>query len=78
MVGEDSPSQMSRQVDRAHVSRAVRRLFHSGQSTVALVWEALKMEEAGLWDLYLLNRGNRFSLEHLWPELRTLITATVR
>jgi proline iminopeptidase len=46
--------------------------FHGGLSTGALIWAALRTHEATLWDLYLFGRGNRFSLDHLWPQIRGL------
>lgn len=54
--------------------RWVERLggsFAGDLSTGALIWNALRTDEAGLWDLVLFGRGNRFSLESLWPEYRT-------
>ncbi|ACL55854.1 alpha/beta fold hydrolase [Methylobacterium nodulans] len=46
--------------------------FHGGLSTGALIWAALRTSEVTLWDLVLFGRGNRFSLDHLWPEMRNL------
>lgn len=42
--------------------------FHADLSTGKLIWAALNTDEANLVDLFLFGRGNRFSLEHLWPE----------
>jgi pimeloyl-ACP methyl ester carboxylesterase len=42
--------------------------FHADLSTGKLMWAALSTDEADLVDLFLFGRGNRFSLEHLWPE----------
>ena len=42
--------------------------FHGDLSTGKLIRAALSTDEANLIDLILFGRGNRFSLEHLWPE----------
>ncbi|KAA2236319.1 alpha/beta fold hydrolase [Salinarimonas soli] len=55
--------------------RSVERFggsLRGGLSTGALIWAALRQPEATLWDLVLFGRGNRFSLDHLWPALRDL------
>ena len=64
-------------VDAMLTSRAwVERFggaFHAGRlSTGALIWAALQESEVGLWDLVQFGRGNRFSLEPLWPEFSRL------
>ncbi len=63
-------------VDEMLVSRRwVERFggsFHADLSTGKLMWAALNTDEADLVDLLLFGRGNRFSLEHLWPEFSTL------
>lgn len=46
--------------------------FHGDLSTGKLIWAALNTHEANLVDLILFGRGNRFSLEHLWPEFSQL------
>lgn len=46
--------------------------FHAGLSTGSLIWAALQTTEASWYDLILFGRGNRFSLEHLWPEFSRL------
>jgi pimeloyl-ACP methyl ester carboxylesterase len=46
--------------------------FHTDLSTGALIWAALRTDEANLMDLVRFGRGNRFSLNHLWPEFREL------
>ncbi len=46
--------------------------FHGSLSTGALLWAALGTDEANLWDLVQFGRGNRASLEWLWPELSQL------
>ena len=46
--------------------------FHTDLSTGKLIWAALNTDEANLVDLILFGRGNRFSLEHLWPEFSQL------
>lgn len=46
--------------------------FHTDLSPSKLIWAALRTEEANLIDLILFGRGNRFSLEHLWPEFSQL------
>ncbi len=46
--------------------------FHGALSTGKLIWAALKTDETNLVDLILFGRGNRFSLEHLWPEFSRL------
>lgn len=46
--------------------------FHGDLSTSKLIWAALNTDEANLVDLILFGRGNRFSLEHLWPEFSQL------
>lgn len=46
--------------------------FHADLSTGKLIWAALNTDEANLVDLILFGRGNRFSLEHLWPEFSQL------
>lgn len=43
-------------------------VFHGGLSTGRLILAALSTDEAGLLDLVRFGRGNRFSLDHLWPE----------
>jgi pimeloyl-ACP methyl ester carboxylesterase len=52
--------------------------FHADLSTGRLVWAALRTDEADLTDLVRFGRGNRFSLEHLWPEFRALDLTGVR
>jgi proline iminopeptidase len=42
--------------------------FHGNLSTGALIWRALGADEVDLCDLWLFGRGNRWSLERLWPE----------
>ncbi|MDC8447468.1 MAG: alpha/beta hydrolase [Nitrospira sp.] len=63
-------------VDEMLVSRRwVERFggsFHADLSTGKLIWAALNTDEANLVDLILFGRGNRFSLEHLWPEFSQL------
>ncbi len=47
--------------------------FHAPDlSTGALIWRALQQSEVGLYDLWLFGRGNRWSLERLWPEFSQL------
>lgn len=46
--------------------------FHADLSTGGLIWAALTRGGGTLRDLYLFGRGNSFSLEALWPELRGL------
>ncbi|MGE3977334.1 MAG: alpha/beta fold hydrolase, partial [Nitrospira sp.] len=46
--------------------------FHADLSTGKLIWAALNTDEANVIDLILFGRGNRFSLEHLWPEFSQL------
>ena len=46
--------------------------FHADLSTGKLIWAALNTNEANVVDLILFGRGNRFSLEHLWPEFSQL------
>lgn len=46
--------------------------FHADLSTGTLIWVAIKTDEANLIDLILFGRGNRFSLEQLWPEFSKL------
>ena len=46
--------------------------FHAGLSTGRLVWTAWQTDEANLIDLIKFGRGNRFSLDQLWDEFRTL------
>lgn len=46
--------------------------FHTNLSTGKLIWAALNTDEANVIDLILFGRGNRFSLEHLWPEFSRL------
>ncbi|QYU66804.1 alpha/beta fold hydrolase [Leptolyngbya sp. 15MV] len=47
--------------------------FHAPDlSTGALIWRALQQSEVGLYDLWLFGRGNRWSLDLLWPEFRQL------
>lgn len=46
--------------------------FHADLSTGKLIWAALNTDEANLVDLILFGQGNRFSLEHLWPEFSHL------
>jgi pimeloyl-ACP methyl ester carboxylesterase len=46
--------------------------FHADLSTGSLVWAALGEPEANVWDLVLFGRGNRYSLERLWPEFSSL------
>ena len=43
--------------------------FSGDLSTGRLILAALSTEEANLVDLVRFGQGNRFSLEHLWPEL---------
>lgn len=50
--------------------------FHHTLSTGKLVWAALNTDEANLFDLILFGRGNRFSLEYLWPEFSQLDLTT--
>lgn len=63
-------------VDEMLVSRRwVERFggsFHADLSTGKLIWAALNTDEANLIDLILFGQGNRFSLEHLWPEFSQL------
>lgn len=62
-------------VDEMLVSRKwVERFggsFAGELTTGSLIWAALGTDEAGVWDLVLFGRGNRFSLELLWPEFST-------
>jgi pimeloyl-ACP methyl ester carboxylesterase len=44
--------------------------FHTDMDTGDLIRAALATSEATLYDLVLFGRGNRFSLEAIWPELR--------
>jgi proline iminopeptidase len=44
--------------------------FHGSLSTGALIWAALRTDEANLVDLIKFGQGNRFSLEHLWQEFQ--------
>lgn len=44
--------------------------FAGDLSTGKLLWYALRTDEVNLWDLVKFGQGNRFSLIHLWPELR--------
>jgi pimeloyl-ACP methyl ester carboxylesterase len=46
--------------------------FHADLSTGSLIWAALRTDEANLIDLIKFGQGNRFSLNHLWNELRAL------
>jgi len=46
--------------------------FHADLSTGKLIWAALNTDEVNLVDLILFGRGNRFSLEQLWPEFSQL------
>lgn len=46
--------------------------FHEHRSTLGLIWAALRTDEANLVDLVRFGRGNRFSLDQLWGEFRTL------
>lgn len=46
--------------------------FHADLSTGKLIWAALNTDEINFVDLILFGRGNRFSLEHLWPEFSRL------
>lgn len=46
--------------------------FHADLSTGGLIWAALSTDEANLVDLVAFGRGNRFSLESLWPEFSQL------
>lgn len=46
--------------------------FHTDLSMGKLIWAALNTDEANFIDLFLFGRGNRFSLEHLWPEFSRL------
>ena len=46
--------------------------FHTDLSMGQLIRAALHTDEAGLVDLILFGRGNRFSLEHLWSEFSQL------
>lgn len=46
--------------------------FHGDLSTGSLIWAALSTDEANLVDLVAFGRGNRFSLECLWPEFSQL------
>jgi len=46
--------------------------FHADMSTGTLIWAALRTDEANLIDLIKFGRGNRFSLNQLWQELREL------
>lgn len=46
--------------------------FHTDLSMGKLIWAALTTDEANLVDLILFGRGNRFSMEHLWPEFSQL------
>lgn len=50
--------------------------FHNTLSTGKLVRAAVNTDEANLFDLILFGRGNRFSLEHLWPEFSQLDLTT--
>jgi len=44
-------------------------MFHRNRlSTSKLIWAALQTDEADIGDLVRFGRGNRFSLERLWPE----------
>lgn len=52
--------------------------FHADLSTGKLIWAALSTDEANLIDLMLFGRGNRFSLEHLWPEFSQLDLTTYK
>jgi pimeloyl-ACP methyl ester carboxylesterase len=53
--------------------------FHApGLSTGTLIWRALRQSEVGLYDLWLFGRGNRWSLERLWPEFSQLRLWPVR
>lgn len=45
--------------------------FKAGLSKGQLIRAALGTDEANLIDLIRFGRGNRFSLEHLWPAFRT-------
>ena len=44
--------------------------FHGNLSKGKLIWAALGTDEANLIDLIKFGQGNRFSLNHLWPEFR--------
>ena len=46
--------------------------FAGDLSTGGLIWNALKADEVNLVDIVKFGQGNRFSLDHLWPELREL------
>jgi len=46
--------------------------FHGDLSTGTLIWAALGQPEASVWDLVLFGRGNRYSLDRLWPEFSSL------
>lgn len=52
--------------------------FHPDLSTGGLIWAALTRGGGTLRDLFLFGRGNRFSLEALWPELRSLDLTELR
>jgi len=64
---------MPRSVDHElALGRIVERyggMFHRNRlSTSKLIWAALQTDEADIGDLVRFGRGNRFSLERLWPE----------
>ena len=53
--------------------------FSGDVSTGRLILAALSTDEANLLDLIRFGQGNRFSLDHLWPELsRVELTQTYR
>jgi len=52
--------------------------FHADLSTGKLISAALNTDEANLVDLILFGRGNRFSLERLWPEFSQLDLTTYK
>lgn len=45
--------------------------FQADMNKGDLIFAALRTDEASLWDLVLFGAGNEFSLEALWPELRS-------
>jgi proline iminopeptidase len=61
--------------ERLWLGRLVERyggMIRGGLTTGKLVLAALGEPEASLWDLVQFGRGNKFSLEHLWPEFSQL------
>lgn len=66
------PHQVDAMLTSRHWVEQFGGAFHTDLSTGKLIWAALRTDEANLIDLILFGRGNRFSLEHLWPEFSQL------